>query len=197
MTDPSLGGRRRPSLVRRRAGERIEIRPTGSLLIIIAVWVLLGPAVAAQGTQPVPSRTDNARSWTVRCVTEGGRAYVDTTFTGRVYPQDGTLIWQVARVKQTRFDVGPGAFPNFGRRNFATGQCVAIARPAGTDLEVPLRRPSPPPRLRPGSTAIRPDSARGPDPRTTVPRSVLPDSLYRRADSTERMPPPLPSGDRP
>jgi hypothetical protein len=182
---------------RQRGGDQVGVRPTGLLLVIIALWVLLGPAVAAQGTQPVPDRTDNARSWTVRCVTESARAYVDTTFTGRVYPRNGVLIWQVARVKQTRFDVGPGAFPNFGRRNFATGQCVAIARPAGTDLEVPLRRPSPPPRLRPGSTAVRPDSARRADPRETIPRSVLPDSLYRRADSTEQMPPPLPSGNHP
>jgi len=132
----------------------------------------------------------NAATWTVRCTGGAGPTMLlDTTFVGRVRLRPGGIVWQVTRETLTPIDAGKGDRAELGRRNYATGDCIVVSRPARSDLIPRLNRPGSRtdqggrPQRDTANTESIPGSE---DPRETVPEEALPDSLYRRADSTER-----------
>lgn len=132
----------------------------------------------------------NAATWTVQCT--GGASpelLLDTTFVGRVKLRRGGIVWQVTRETLTPQNAGKGDRAELSRRNYATGDCVVVSRPAESDLIPRLNRPGRGASYRmpeEGSDTASTDQERTrEDPRETIPEDALPDSTYRRADSTE------------
>lgn len=195
-----------PKFTRSRTQHHAMLRPLSTLLAALQnirlrnAWARciltcgLAMGIVSEGLGQVP-RNDmrgpqmNAATWTVQCSGAGPTMLLDTTFVGRVRLRPGGIVWQVTRETLTPIDDGKGDRAELGRRNYATGDCIVVSRPARSDLIPRLNRPGRPtdrgrrPQSDTGATENRPRPA---DPRETVPEEALPDSLYRRADSTQR-----------
>jgi hypothetical protein len=166
--------------------EKIEIGEAGKntaivlgVMFILGVLSQCGGVAYGQASDPIRSET-----WTIECITDDGEKYVDTTFVGRVRMRGGGIEWQVARAAITGFERDAGYRPGFGRRNIVTGNCVAMASEAESDLEMDYNRP------RSRRQEMRKDMMKREeemmeekfeDPRKHIPQEVLPDSLYRKS----------------
>jgi hypothetical protein len=150
--------------------------------------------VAAEGFGQIPQNRMgrqqlSAATWTVQCTGGAGpELLLDTTFVGRVRLRRGGIMWQVTRETLTPQDAGTGDRAELSRRNYATGDCVVMSSPAGSDLIPRLNRPGQGSYQLPeerSDTASADQETTREDPRGTVPEEALPDSMYRRTDSTE------------